>query len=247
MGDIVKLFICDDNLNFSAKLKADILSVEPQSDITVFPTISSLLFALEDAGSLVDGIFLDINNADGNGIDAAEKIKERFPLIRLVFVTGEGDKYSQEIFNCPVGFEPVAFLIKPVKEQYLKNALQKIQGATASNTRYISVTYNRTTEFVNEKHIMYISSDRRKITIYTADKNYTYYDKLENVLSQLGDNFCRCHKSYIVNFDFIESTENWSVLTMTDKTAVPVGKSYLNDLKIRLIEYKASNKKEKLS
>lgn len=243
----MKLFICDDNQNFSAKLKADILSIEPESDITVFPTIASLLFALEDAGSSVDGLFLDINNADGNGIDAAEKIKKSFPLIRLVFVTGEGDKYSQEIFNCPVGSEPVAFLVKPVKEQYLKTALQKIHSGAVSNDRYISVTHNRTTEFVNEKNIIFISSDKRKITINTVSKSYTYYDKLDSVISQLGDNFCRCHKSYIVNFDFIEATENWSILTMTDKTAIPVGKSYLDELKKRLIEYKASNHKEKRS
>ncbi len=242
----MKLLICDDNLDFADKLKADISSLEPKSDITIFPTISSLLFALEDVGKSVDGIFLDIKNSDGNGIDAASKIKKRFPLIKLVFVTGYGDEYSQDIFNCPVGSEPIAFLVKPVKENYLKIALEKIQSTVTPNERYIPVTYNRTTTFLNEKDIIFISSDKRKINIYTVDKSYTYYDKLETVISKLGNGFCRCHRSYIVNFDFIKTTENWNALTMSNNTVIPVGKSYLDNLKRRLIEYKASNQKEKL-
>lgn len=242
----MKLFICDDNLDFADKLKSDILSIKSDVDVTIFPTISSLLFTLEDTGKSIDGIFLDIKNSDGNGIDAASKIKKRFPLIKLVFVTGYGDEYSQDIFNCPVGFEPIAFLVKPVKENYLKIALEKIQSAATPNERYIPVTYNRTTTFLNEKDIVFISSDKRKINIYTADKSYTYYDKLETVISKLGNNFCRCHRSYIVNFDFIKTTENWNALTMNNNTVIPVGKSYLDNLKRRLIEYKASNQKEKL-
>ena len=242
----MKLFICDDNLDFANKLKSDILSIKSHVDVTIFPTISSLLFALEDTGKSVDGIFLDIKNSDGNGIDAASKIKKRFPLIKLVFVTGYGDEYSQDIFNCPVGFEPIAFLVKPVKENYLNIALEKIQSTVTQNERYIPVTYNRTTAFVSEKDIIFISSDKRKLTLHTIDQSYTYYDKLEAVISKLGNNFCRCHRSFIVNFDFIKNTENWNALTMNNNTNIPVGKSYRDNLKRRLIEYKAANQKEKL-
>lgn len=242
----MKLYICDDNLDFANKLKSDILSIKSDVDVTIFPTISSLLFALEDTGKSVDGIFLDIKNSDGNGIDAATKIKKLFPLIKLVFVTGYGDEYSQDIFNCPVGFEPISFLVKPVKENYLKIALEKIQSAATPNERYISVTYNRTTAFVSEKDIIFISSDKRKLTLHTIDQSYTYYDKLETVITKLSNKFCRCHRSYIVNFDYIKSIENWNTLIMNNNTVIPIGNSYLDNFKMKLVEYKAANQKEKL-
>lgn len=243
----MKLFICDDNLDFANKLKSDILSIKSDVDVTIFPTISSLLFALEDTGKSVDGIFLDIKNSDGNGIDAASKIKKRFPLIKLVFVTGYGDEYSQDIFNCPVGFEPIAFLVKPVKQQYLENALKKLQSDTVSIERFIPVTYNRTTVFINEKDIIYISCNKRKLTIKSNEKEYTYYDNFDSVLSKLGENFCRCHRSYIVNFNFINTIESWNLLILNNNVTLPIGKAYLENFKRKVVTYKAAKQKEEKS
>ncbi|MGN0657028.1 MAG: LytR/AlgR family response regulator transcription factor [Ruminiclostridium sp.] len=240
----MKLLICDDNADFSEKLKANILDIEPEAKITLFPTISSLLFSLEDTGDSVDGIFLDIKNSDGNGINAAAKIKERFPLIKLVFVTGYGDKYSQDIFNCHVGFEPIAFLVKPVKKKYLKTALEKIKASSLVQERYFPVTANRTTLFINEKDIVHISSDKRKITVHTTDNSYTYYDKLEAVAGRLSAGFCRCHKSFIINMEYIRAVENWSFAVLTDNTHIPIGKAYLDNFRQALISYKASDNRE---
>ena len=240
----MKLFICDDNISFSETLRTDILALIPEAVVGTFPTISSLMFALEDSGSSVDGIILDIKNSDGNGIDAAARIKESYPLINLIFVTGYGDKYSQDIFDCPPGAEPIAFLIKPVKEKYLKLALDKIQNTRKFDESYIQITYNRTTEFINDKKIMFISSDKRKLTIHTTEKEYTYYDNFDSVASKLRSHFCRCHKSYIVNLDFITSVENWHSFIMSDKTIIPIGKTYLENLRRRLIAHKASIQKE---
>lgn len=240
----MKFFICDDNYEFSKKLENDVLKIMPGSTITLFPTITSLLFTLEDEGESVDAIFLDIENSDGNGIDAAEKIRTRYPLIKLIYVTGYGDEYSQDIFNCPVGFEPIAFLIKPVKEKYLRLALDKIKNSTDVREKYLPITSNRTTVFVRAKDIIYISSDKRKLTIHTTGKTHTYYDTLETLLSELEGKFCRCHKSYIVNLDYISSLESQTSVCMSDNSIIPIGKAYLKEFKERLVRYKAANKKE---
>lgn len=243
-GDDLKFFICDDNNAFSEKLKGDILKIIPDAKITAFDTISSLMFTLEDEGKNVDGLFLDIEIPDGSGIDAAAKIKSKFPLIKLVFVTGYGDEYSQDIFNCPVGYEPTAFLVKPVKEKYLTLALNKIRAAADTNGRYLAVTYNRSTDFVNENDIIYISNDKRKVTIHTINKEYTYYDTMDTLISKLGDGFCRCHKSYIVNFDYIISVDTQISLTVTGGVVIPIGKAFIKSFRERLIKHKASDKKE---
>lgn len=240
----MKFFICDDNYEFSKKLETDILKFMPDSDITLFPTISSLMFTLEDQGNSIDAIFLDIENSDGNGIDAAAEIKKRFPLIKLIFATGYGDEYSQDIFNCPVGFEPIAFLIKPVKEKYLRLALDKIKNSADTSDKYLPITANRVTKFIPIKDIIYISSDKRKLTIHTAGGNFTYYDKLETVLLRLENKFCRCHKSYIVNLDYISALETQASVRMSDNSIVPMGKAFLKKFKERLVVYKAANKKE---
>lgn len=240
----MKLFICDDNRQFAQKLKADILKLEPDTDITLFYTISSLMFALEDKGNTVDGIIMDVENTDGNGIEASEKIRQQFPLIKLVFATGYGDEYSQDIFNCPTGSEPVAFLLKPVKEKYLRLALDKICNKSASDERYIQIVYNRTTVFINENEIIYISSDKRKLTVHTVKESHTCYQRLEELLSKLSGKFCRCHKSFIINMDYIKAVENWSCAVLKDGTGISVGKAYLDNFRKGLIAYKASEQRE---
>jgi len=239
----LKFYICDDNYEFAKKLRGDILRLMPDSDITLFPTISSLMFSLEDNGDSVDAIFLDIEISDGNGIDAAAEIKSKFPLIKLIFATGHGDQYSQDIFNCPVGFEPIAFLIKPVKEKYLKLALDKIKNAAVADDKFLTITVNRTKSFIPIKDIVYISSDKRKLVIHTKNDDYSYYEKLETLVSKLDKRFCRCHRSYIVNLDYLSSFEPPASVTMTNNSVIPMGKSFLKEFKDRLVIYMAANRK----
>ena len=186
----MKYFICDDNDIFAKDLERKILAIEPDCEIRLFPTLASLRFALGDKDE-VDAVFLDIMNADGSGIDFANILHTLKPLAKLVFVTSHAAEFSQEIFRCEPGSEPIAYLSKPVQPDYLKNALEKIRNSTAQKPDFIPVTINRRTEYVNCADLLYVVSERRQLLFVTSDGNLTSYGKMDEIAEKLPQYFCR--------------------------------------------------------
>ena len=118
--------ICDDDEIFAEYLAVKIKTLEPDCKLRVFNSAAALMFNMEDIGLDTDAVFMDIKLSDGNGINVAVHLIYKFPSLKIVYVTGYGSRYSQAIFECPQGFEPVAYLVKPIKEHYLKNDIQQL-------------------------------------------------------------------------------------------------------------------------
>lgn len=226
----MKYFICDDNDIFAKDLERKILALEPDCEIRLFPTLALLRFALGDNGG-IDAVFLDIMNADGSGIEFANVLHTLKPLAKLVFVTSHAAEFSQEIFRCEPGSEPVAYLAKPVNMDYLKNALEKIRNSAVHKPDFIPVTINRRTEYINCTELLYVVSDRRQLLFVTPGGNLTSYGKMDEIAEKLPDHFCRCHRSYIINLRRIHRIRGWNSFEMTNGDMVPVGKLYQDSVK----------------
>ena len=53
--------------------------------------------------------------------------------------------------------------------------------------------------------VKYFASDRRTVHAVTTDEEYTFYEKLGNLESQLPDTFVRIHNRYLVHMKYIEA------------------------------------------
>ncbi len=221
----MRYFICDDNMIFAKDLEGKIQALEPECNIRLFSTLSALRFALGDKEE-VDAVFLDIMNADGSGIEFAHIINKLKPLAKLVFVTSHAAEFSQEIFRCEPGNEPVAYLSKPVQEEYLKNALAKIHSSATRKQDFIPVTINRRTEYINCAELLYIVSDRRQLQFVSMGGDALSYGRMDDIMEKLPDFFCRCHRSYIINVRRIHRVKGWSSFEMSNGDVVPIGRFY---------------------
>lgn len=54
------------------------------------------------------------------------------------------------------------------------------------------------------KKILYFYSERRTVTCVTAEREYLFYDKLDQVASRLGKQFVRIHQRYLVYAPAVE-------------------------------------------
>lgn len=229
----MKYYICDDNTVFAEDLACKIVNIDPAAETEIFPTLASLIFRMED-GDHPDAVFLDIVNADGSGISAADKIRKLYPPVRIVYVTGYAADYSQAIFNCPVGSEPAAFLSKPVEDKYLRLAITKLKSAEKQESTFITVGSARSTSYLDAGTIFYIVSERRQMHIFAEGGEEWCYCKVDDMMKMLPENFCRCHRSYIINLDKILCVNNCASITMKNGHDVPVGKVYSEELKTAL-------------
>lgn len=221
----MRYYICDDNEIFAKDLERKILALEPECEIRLFSTLAALRFALGDREE-IDAVFLDIMNADGSGIDFAQTLNRLKPLAKLVFVTSHTAEFSQDIFRCEPGNEPLAYLSKPVQEEYLKNALAKIHASSTRKQDFIPVTINRRTEYVNCAELLYIVSDRRQLQFITDGGELVSYGRMDDISEKLPDYFCRCHRSYFINMRRIRRVRGWNSFEMQNGDVIPIGKLY---------------------
>lgn len=222
--------ICDDDAVFAEDLANKIKRLEPECEIRIFNTASALMFNMEDIGLDIDAVFMDIKLSDGNGINVAVRLINKFPSLKIVYVTGYGSRYSQAIFECPQGFEPVAYLVKPIKEHYLKNALTKLKTA---EKRYDNITIKSGGELIiiNPKELIGISCRGRKLTLHTVEKDFETNGRLSALFEQLPDCFVQVSKSHIVNITHITRISDWKKISMSDGSEYPLTRTYIPELK----------------
>ncbi|MGV7106577.1 LytTR family transcriptional regulator DNA-binding domain-containing protein [Flavobacterium sp. U410] len=82
---------------------------------------------------------------------------------------------------------------------------------------------NKAKVYLNE--LMYIKSEDHYLQLVTTGKNQFVRGKLSEIIEQLPPNFTKCHRSYIINKNFISQINKTSVI-MTDKTEIPFSRNF---------------------
>lgn len=80
---------------------------------------------------------------------------------------------------------------------------------------------------VHLEDLLYIRSDDHYLELITKTKKETTRGSLKEIEGQLPPNFIRCHRSYIVNKNFIK-TNNTNGLVMHNNEIIPISRSFKN-------------------
>lgn len=83
---------------------------------------------------------------------------------------------------------------------------------------------------LEQTDILYIESRAKKVEIHIAgaQKNIEIYATMEELMEQLGEDFYRCHRAYIVNMAYITEYGKDSVM-LTNGDKVYVAKKKLGE------------------
>lgn len=76
--------------------------------------------------------------------------------------------------------------------------------------------------------LLYIKSDDHYLKIFLSNgKNHFVRGRLNKIIEELPPNFIRCHRSYVVNRNFIKQINNNNII-LTDKTEIPLSRTFKN-------------------
>lgn len=186
---------------------------QPESRIEAYATGEELLAS----GKRFDIVFLDIQMEGMNGIEVARSLREKNANLGvgdtvLVFITGIRDY----VFDA---FELYAFqyLLKPIDEDKFAEVLERavLETAKKKERRVLFIKSRNLT--LDQSEILYIESRAKKVEIHTkgAAQAIEIYAAMDELEGQLGENFYRCHRAYIVNMDCITEYDSESI-TLTD-------------------------------
>ncbi len=243
---MIKVLIADDEAPARARFHR-MLAAFP--DLEVVGEASNGVEALQSAQKLEpDLLFLDIEMPELNGLEVAETLGDKGPVV--VFVTA----YSEHALRA---FELSAadYLVKPVSPERLAETLERIrkrkEGANAGHLRDLVArldegrTKRRMAIKCGSKYKVF---DPSFISAVVAKDHYavlrvegqelTADDSLDALIKRLDpQKFLRIHRSAVINLDYLKELEHegdrkyLAVLSDPLKTRLPVSRDRLDELK----------------
>lgn len=175
------------------------------------------------SGKRFDIVFLDIRLEGINGIETARKLREKQDDMVLIFITG----LREYVFDA-LDLYAFQYLLKPVDEKKFAEVLGRAEreaGRKREKQRIFLKTRNLT---LDQADILYIESRGKKVEIHTVRKteDIQIYAAMEELEGQLGEEFYRCHRSYIVNMVYIAEYNSDSILLTNGNKVYLAKKKY---------------------
>lgn len=219
----MRIAICDNESIAIEALLQKIKNVSKTSHIQSFTSIQQFWNVIEDGGTF-HIVFMDIDWEETyDGMDFAARLYELQPNAQVIYVTGYNDRFSQQIFLRPVNL--CGYLLKPVDEVLLRSLLQKAENTFAHQSKEkLLVRQKGIIHAVGFHEIVYLESMGHQVLIHTHDRLLSCYERLELLKRRLPGRFLQCHKSYLVNMDYIQHIEKSGIL-MNNGERIPVSKA----------------------
>lgn len=208
--------VVDDEKAIREHICALIEEQKPESSIEAYATGEELLAS----GKRFDIVFLDIQMDGMNGIEAARNLRERQEDTVLIFITG----IKEYVFDA-LDLYAFHYLLKPVDEEKFAGVLEKAEREAKKKKEKKCLFIKTRNLTLDQSDILYIESRAKKLEIHTTgeDNVIQIYASLDEMSKQLGEDFYRCHRAYIVNMAHITEYDNESI-TLTNGDQVHLTK-----------------------
>ena len=229
----MKIAVCDDSMEDIEQITNALLTYDPFFKIEIYTNGEMLIEELMDASITIDILFLDIYMPGLNGIQTAQKIRDKNKDIKIIFCSSSKDHYPQ-------AYELFAFnyIVKPIDRQRLYVVLERALGELRKARSYkIHINYKSASHNVDCRDIHYIESRDKLLLFHLADERVLQcYGKLEGMMKDLPEPlFFRCHQSFIVNLSHV--TEMGERYFRVRKVMIGISRKYEKEAKDRYYSF----------
>ena len=195
----MRLAICDDEEDIRILLTEKLQTLFPALDPAIYSSGNELL-----SGPLPDILLLDIQMPGRSGMEIARELRRRNGKMILIFVTAL-EEYVFQAFD--VG--AFHYLVKPFSDEkfaeVMENAVRQYrEQAQPSKEPDFIIKAGGVHTRIRWRDVLYAEVFNRKVLIHTIHGDVEYYGKLSDREKRAGDDFFRCHRSFLVNFNYVE-------------------------------------------
>lgn len=133
-------------------------------------------------GDYYDVIFLDIEMSGMSGLDVSRILREMLgnEATQIVYISGKTE-YAIDVFD----YDPIHFLPKPLTEQLVEKAFQKILRKLNIKAEAFSYKVGTQINKIPIKNIIYFESEGRKVKVHFQGKINSFYGSLDKVQREL--------------------------------------------------------------
>lgn len=235
---MVQIYLVDDN-KLLLERNQNMLSAfaqrnNIQADFVHFRSGEELLAQLEDNPNKADVIFLDVLMGGISGTATAKRLRAMGCHSEIIFLTSS-EEFVFESFDS----QPLRYVIKGsageaqlLEEVFLKAvqiSLRKNEEAFLYKTKEGDEEICCSIPIVS---ISYLKCNEGEAVIYCQEGIFNFHSNMEELVAQLKDKgFVQCHKSYLVNLQYIEDIKK-NEIVLTTGEVIPLGKNYSKEVKL---------------
>ena len=197
--------------------------------VDTFCAAAPLLEKFDTQPRAYDLLLLDIDLADGSGLDLAGALRERRVTASVLYITGYQEFTAQALHT-----RAVDYLLKPVDEEKLAAALEWDLRVNYRPERPVLHTGKRA---IPLPEILYLEIDGRKTAVHLEGGVELLPEPLSKVERPLlGQGFSHSHFSYLVNLARVDRVER-TLLTLDTGERIPVSRRYYQTLMDQYIDF----------
>ena len=131
-----------------------------------------------------------------------------------------------------------ALLLRPFSKEMLSTVINNLlieylkKYSSGDGEKALVIENKGERQIIPYTNIMYLESRSKKIYVIVGNKEYSYYDTLDNLENKLGSEFIRCHRSYIVSRYYIKKIQlSQNLIVLNDDSLIPISRSYKSRVK----------------
>ncbi|MEY8387440.1 LytTR family DNA-binding domain-containing protein [Oscillospiraceae bacterium 38-13] len=189
--------------------------------------------ALLDSGGGFDVIFLDIRMDGPDGMETAGLLRRRGDQSLLIFVTA----LKECVFDA-FRVEAFDYLLKPLTPDAFSRTMDRVLRALEKRTtKNLVIQRGTACEVVPLSAIVYCEVLGRKIYLHKSDGTVSgSYDSLEDLERRVDRRFFKCHRSYLVNLDYVRGCQSGQA-ALSSGESVPVSRLRERELTQALLRH----------
>jgi two-component system response regulator AlgR len=205
LSEPLKVLIVDDEAPARNRLRELLADIATRLPVVVAGEAANGREALALAGAQpVDVILLDIRMPGMDGLETSRHLLKLPAPPRVIFTTAY-DSHAVQAFEV----NAVDYLLKPVREERLLGALQKVRAlsparlealreASPQARTSLSVVERGRITLVPVSDILYLKAEQKYVAVHTAEREYLVEESLGSLESEFGERFLRIHRSCLV-------------------------------------------------
>lgn len=226
--------ICDDEQIFIDELQRQVNAILLPRDIeytlTVFKDPGELMERMREAPDAFHLLLLDIMLGEDNGVALAKELRRLKSRVGIIFITS-----SPAFALDGYAIRPIQYLLKPVEREKLSEAILYDYGQNFSEKRLLISAGLNTYSFAYAD-ICYIEVFNHTLCIHKNTESMECPGVLADFEQQLPAGFLRCHKSYIVNLDWVSDIRRYS-FRLKNGDSVPISKVRFAEIQEAFVFY----------
>ena len=155
----------------------------------------------------------------------------------LIMSLKQADNIEMLLNRC---IRPAGVLVSPIKKESMRITLNDVLNdfsslKTGESQEYFLISYGKGAYRVAYRNLMYVEAQSKMLNLHMVDSTIVVRKTMDSLFRMLPDTFVRCHRSYIVNTDYITSVNIPEMLiNIRDQAQIPISRSYKDKIRQKI-------------